>query len=50
MWRQIKLKEKRNVIEFDLKNVNAKKHKETKQASISFKSIAFVKKHILSLP
>ena len=31
-------------MEFDLKNVGAKKYKETKQACISFKSIAFVKK------
>ena len=30
-------------MEFDLKNVSAKKHKETKQACISFKSIIFVK-------
>ena len=43
MRRQVKLKEKRNVIEFDLKNVNAKKHKETKKACISFKSIFLVK-------
>ena len=47
MRRQAKLKEKRNVIEFDLKNVRAKKHKETKKACISFKSINFVKQHIL---
>ena len=44
MWRQVILKEKRNVIKFDLKNVSAKKHKETKKACISFKSIIFVKK------
>ena len=49
MWRQVKLKEKRNVIEFDLKNVSAKKHKETKKACILFKSIIFVKKHVLHL-
>ena len=30
----VKLKEKRNVVEFDLKNVSAKKHKERKQACI----------------
>ena len=45
MRRQVILKEKRNVIEFDLKNVRAKKHKETKKACISFKSINFVKQH-----
>ena len=43
MWRQVKLKEKWNVIEFDLKNVSVKKHKETKKGFISFKSIIFVK-------
>ena len=46
---QVKLKEKRNVIEFDLRNVNAKKHKETKKACISFGSIIFVKKYNLPL-
>ena len=30
-----------------MENVRAKKHEETKQACISFKSIAFVKKYIL---
>ena len=51
MWRQvkIKLKEKWNGIEFDLENASAKKHKETEKAFISFKSIIFVKKHILPL-
>ena len=49
MWRQVKLKEKRNVLEFDLKEVSAKKHKETKQACISFKCIIFAKKYILLL-
>ena len=43
MWRQVKLKEKWNVIESDLKNVSVKKHKETKKGFISFKSIIFVK-------
>ena len=43
MWRQVKLIDKRNVIELDLKNVNAKKHKETEKSCISFKSIIFVK-------
>ena len=46
----IKLKDNRNVIEFDMKNLSAKKHKETKEACISFKSIIFVKKQILPLP
>ena len=37
-------------MEFDLKNVTPKKHKETKKASISFKNLIFVKKkHILPL-
>ena len=36
-------------MDFDLKNVSAKKDKETKQACISFKSIVFVKKYILPL-
>ena len=45
----VKLKEKRNVIEFDLRNVSSEKHKETKKACILFKSIIFVKKHILPL-
>ena len=49
MRRQVKLKENRNVIEFDMKNLSAKKHKETKEACISFKSIIFVKKQILPL-
>ena len=31
-------------MEFDLKNVTPKKHKETKKASISFKNLIFVKK------
>ena len=43
MRRQLKLKEKQNVIEFDLQNVTAKKHKEREKACISFKSITFVK-------
>ena len=44
MWRQVKLKDKRDVIDFDLKNVSEKKHKETKKAcNIYFKSIIFVK-------
>ena len=45
----VKLKGKRNVIEFELKNVSTEKHKETKQTCILFKSIIFVKKHILPL-
>ena len=49
MRRHVKLKGKPNVIEFDLKNVSAKKHKETKQSCGLFKSVIFVKKHILSL-
>ena len=36
-------KEKRNVIEFDLKNISVKKHKEKKLA-FRLKSIIFVKK------
>ena len=48
MWRQVKLKEKQNVIHFDLRNVSAKTHKETKKAFISFKSI-FLLKNIFCL-
>ena len=47
--RHERVKGKRNVIEFDLKNVSAKKHKEKKQVCISFKSIVFIIKHILPL-
>ena len=39
------VKEKQNFIEFDLRNVSAKKHKETKKTCIIFSS----KKHILPL-
>ena len=49
MWRQVKLKEKRNIMEFDLKNVSAKKHKETEKGCISLKSIIFAKKKIFCL-
>ena len=42
MWRHVK--EKRNFIEFDLRNVSAKKHKETLKACITFRSIIFSKK------
>ena len=46
MWRQVKLKEKQNVIEYALRNVSAKKHKQIKVCN-SLKGIIFVKKHIL---
>ena len=36
-------------MEFDLKNVTPKKHKETKKACISFKNLIFVKKNIFCL-
>ena len=39
------VKEKQNFIEFDLRNVSAKKYKETKKTCIMFSS----KKHILPL-
>ena len=46
MWRQVKLKEKPNIIEFDLRKGSTTNHRETKKACISFKSIIFAKKHI----
>ena len=43
MWRQVKLKEKRNVIEFDLKKVSAKKHKETNRLVFRLKALFSLK-------
>ena len=48
VWRHVK--EKQNNMKFDLRNVSAKNIKKQKQkAYISFKSIIFIKKLILSL-
>ena len=47
MWRHVK--EKRNFIEFDLRNVSGKKHKETSKAFITFRNNIFTKKHIFPL-
>ena len=46
MWGQVQLKEKQDIIKFDLKNVSAKKYKETKKAWISCKSMIFLFKNI----
>ena len=45
----VKIKEKPNFIEVDLKKISAKKHKEIKKTCIAFKSIIFVKRYILAL-
>ena len=40
MWCHVK--EKQNFIEFDLRNVRAKKHKKTKKVCVMFRSIIFI--------
>ena len=49
VWRQVKLKLNEMLSSLTLETLARKKHKEAKEASISFRSIIFVKKYILSL-